>query len=77
MNKYDAVIIGGGACGLMCAVQAGFLGKRVLILEKKQCFRRKNSYFWYHPQNQKCKKTHPKSEENSSKRPLSLTNKKG
>lgn len=31
---YDAVIIGGGACGLMCAVQMGFLGKRALILEK-------------------------------------------
>ncbi len=31
---YDAVIIGAGACGLMCAVQAGFLGKRVLLLEK-------------------------------------------
>lgn len=31
---YDAVIIGGGACGLMCAVQMGFLGKRSLILEK-------------------------------------------
>ncbi|MEJ6981469.1 NAD(P)/FAD-dependent oxidoreductase [Pedobacter sp. P351] len=30
----DAVIIGGGACGLMCAVQAGFLGKQVLVLEK-------------------------------------------
>ncbi|MGV3508974.1 MAG: NAD(P)/FAD-dependent oxidoreductase [Sphingobacteriaceae bacterium] len=33
---YDALIIGGGACGLMCAVQAGFLGKRVLILEKNE-----------------------------------------
>lgn len=32
--NYDAVIVGGGACGLMCAVQAGFLGKRTLILEK-------------------------------------------
>lgn len=32
--NYDAVIIGAGACGLMCAVQAGFLGKRTLILEK-------------------------------------------
>lgn len=32
--EFDAVIIGGGACGLMCAVQAGFLGKRTLILEK-------------------------------------------
>jgi hypothetical protein len=31
---FDAIIIGGGACGLMCAVQAGFLGKKVLVLEK-------------------------------------------
>ncbi|MGB4774917.1 MAG: NAD(P)/FAD-dependent oxidoreductase [Daejeonella sp.] len=36
MEKFDAVIIGGGACGLMCAVQAGFLGKRTLILEKNE-----------------------------------------
>src|ERR1035441_7616295 len=34
MKKYDAVIIGGGACGLMCAVQAGFRGKDTLILER-------------------------------------------
>ncbi len=34
MDKFDAVIIGAGACGLMCAVQAGFVGKRILILEK-------------------------------------------
>jgi predicted Rossmann-fold nucleotide-binding protein len=27
-TDFDAIIIGGGACGLMCAVQAGFLGKR-------------------------------------------------
>jgi predicted Rossmann fold flavoprotein len=33
-KDFDAIIIGGGACGLMCAVQAGFLGKRTLILEK-------------------------------------------
>ena len=31
---YDAIIIGAGACGLMCAVQAGFLGKKVIVLEK-------------------------------------------
>jgi len=30
----DVIIIGAGACGLMCAVQAGFLGKRAIILEK-------------------------------------------
>ena len=34
LTDFDAIIIGGGACGLMCAVQAGFLGKRTLILEK-------------------------------------------
>jgi predicted Rossmann fold flavoprotein len=33
-TDYDAIIVGGGACGLMCAVQAGFLGKRTLVLEK-------------------------------------------
>jgi len=32
--KYDAIIVGGGACGLMCAVQAGYLGKKVIVLEK-------------------------------------------
>lgn len=32
--EADAIIIGAGACGLMCAVQAGYLGKRVIILEK-------------------------------------------
>ena len=30
----DAIIIGAGACGLMVAVQAGYLGKKVIILEK-------------------------------------------
>lgn len=33
-THFDAIIIGAGACGLMCAVQAGFLGKRTLVLEK-------------------------------------------
>jgi len=32
--NFDAIIIGAGATGLMCAVQAGFLGKRTLVLEK-------------------------------------------
>lgn len=31
--QYDAVIIGAGACGLMCAVQAGYRGKRVLLID--------------------------------------------
>lgn len=33
METYDAVIIGAGACGLMCAAQAGILGKRTLVIE--------------------------------------------
>lgn len=34
--KYDAVIIGAGACGLMTAVQAGYLGKKTLLLEHNE-----------------------------------------
>ncbi|MFC7522829.1 NAD(P)/FAD-dependent oxidoreductase [Parapedobacter sp. GCM10030251] len=33
-SQYDAVIIGGGACGLMCAIQAGLRGKLTLVLER-------------------------------------------
>lgn len=36
MNTYDAIIIGGGACGLMCAAQAGLLGKKTLLLERNE-----------------------------------------
>lgn len=32
--QWDAVIIGGGACGLMCAAQAGLMGKKTLVLER-------------------------------------------
>lgn len=34
MNAYDAVILGGGAAGLMCAITAGQRGRRVLVLER-------------------------------------------
>jgi predicted Rossmann fold flavoprotein len=33
-SQFDAIIIGAGACGLMCVVQAGFLGKRALVVDK-------------------------------------------
>jgi len=34
MNKrFDAVILGGGAAGLMCAIEAGKRGRRVAVLE--------------------------------------------
>lgn len=34
MIPYDAIIVGGGACGLMCAAQAGLLGKKTLVIER-------------------------------------------
>ncbi|GAA3978661.1 NAD(P)/FAD-dependent oxidoreductase [Pedobacter ginsengiterrae] len=36
MMDAEAIIIGAGACGLMCAVQAGYLGKKVIVLEKNE-----------------------------------------
>ncbi|MBA8883101.1 NAD(P)/FAD-dependent oxidoreductase [Dokdonella fugitiva] len=32
-NPFDAIVIGGGAAGLMCALTAGQRGKRVLVIE--------------------------------------------
>jgi len=33
VEHYDALIVGGGAAGLMCAITAGRRGKRVLVVE--------------------------------------------
>lgn len=33
-QNYDVIIIGAGAAGMMCAIEAGKRGRRVLILEK-------------------------------------------
>src|SRR5438132_14129586 len=30
---FDVLIVGGGAAGLMCALQAGLRGRRVLVIE--------------------------------------------
>ncbi|UOR15400.1 NAD(P)/FAD-dependent oxidoreductase [Qipengyuania aquimaris] len=35
-ESFDAIILGAGAAGLMCAARAGQLGKRVLVLEKAE-----------------------------------------
>src|SRR6202522_1483431 len=32
-HTFDALILGGGAAGLMCAIEAGQRGKRVAVLE--------------------------------------------
>jgi len=38
MQLYDVIIIGAGAAGLMCAIEAGKRGKRVLVIEHaEQC----------------------------------------
>lgn len=34
MKDYDVIIVGAGAAGLMCAIQAGQRGRSVLVLEK-------------------------------------------
>lgn len=34
MNQVDVVIIGAGAAGMMCAIEAGLRGRRVLVLDK-------------------------------------------
>ena len=36
MQDYDAIILGAGAAGLMCAAQAGQRGRRVLVLERAE-----------------------------------------
>jgi len=33
MIQYDVAVIGGGAAGLMCAIEAGKRGRRVLVIE--------------------------------------------
>ena len=35
-DTYDAIILGAGAAGLMCAARAGQRGRRVLVLEKAE-----------------------------------------
>src|SRR5277367_3495441 len=35
-QNFDALILGGGAAGLMCAIEAGKRGRRVAILERAE-----------------------------------------
>ena len=35
-RKYDVIILGAGAAGLMCAMEAGKRGRRVLVLERAE-----------------------------------------
>jgi hypothetical protein len=33
-QRHDVIVVGGGASGLMCAISAGYRGRRVLLLEQ-------------------------------------------
>ncbi|HUM03894.1 MAG TPA: NAD(P)/FAD-dependent oxidoreductase [Terriglobales bacterium] len=35
-QRYDAIILGAGAAGLMCAIEAGKRGRRILVLERAE-----------------------------------------
>ncbi len=34
MSSYDSIVLGAGAAGLMCAIEAGKRGRRVVVLER-------------------------------------------
>jgi predicted Rossmann fold flavoprotein len=36
MVRYDVVVVGGGAAGLLCAIEAGKRGRRVLVIERSE-----------------------------------------
>src|SRR5947207_14919037 len=36
MQSFDVIILGAGAAGLMCAIEAGKRGRRVLVLERSE-----------------------------------------
>ena len=40
-RKFDALILGGGAAGLLCAIEAGKRGRRVAVLEHAECIGKK------------------------------------
>src|SRR5512135_463938 len=35
-RSFDAIVLGGGAAGLMCAIEAGKRGRRVAVLERAE-----------------------------------------
>ena len=41
IHSFDAIVLGGGAAGLMCAMEAGKRGRRVAVLEHSDCLGKK------------------------------------
>ena len=44
INKCDVVIIGAGAAGMMCAIEAGKRGRKVVLLDHAKKLGRKLEY---------------------------------
>jgi len=42
--KYDVIIIGAGAAGLMCAIEAGKKGRKVLLVDHSKKLEKKFVY---------------------------------
>jgi len=40
-QKFDVIVLGAGAAGMMCAMEAGKRGRRVLVLERNDRVGRK------------------------------------
>ena len=36
VNRFDVLVLGGGAAGLMCAIEAGKRGRRVAVIERAE-----------------------------------------
>ena len=49
-NNYDLVVIGGGPAGVSGANGAGFLGKRVALVEADSRHRRRGHQHGHHPE---------------------------
>ena len=41
MKSPDCIVIGAGAAGMMCAITAAEMGKKVLLIEKNKVFGKK------------------------------------
>ena len=41
MSNFDVIVLGGGAAGLLCAIEAGKRGRRVVLLERAEKIGRK------------------------------------
>ena len=48
LKKYDVIVVGAGAAGLMCAAQAQQRGRKVLILDKANSWK-KDFNLWRWP----------------------------